>query len=167
MFVDSASFRAPERLPVNGSYVNASHVSNGHVSERSVAPDVPTNVRAASGLPRNDPFDDVDPAVAERLRLETELADVKQRIVDARSLMAERQAAISEALRVELESSRDAIAELERRHADAVSTVRTAGRSEVDAILTEARRRAASVLSVPTPNDSTSDLARGTQPDAS
>jgi hypothetical protein len=159
MFVDATSLRFPECSPAVQIRFNKAQyppaVASG-LNGWTMPPDRESVI--ASG---NELLDDFEPMIVERRRLEAELAAAKQRTFDARTLQADREAAITEALRVELESSRAAIAELERHHAEAVATVQASGRAEVESILAEARRRVAQLT------ESTTEPGSGPVPDVS
>ena len=87
----------------------------------------------------------VDPLEEERARLETDIAMAKARLFAAKHAAAELDAQTKQALRAELASSRDDLADLERRHADAVLAIRQQASDEVDRIFADARSQAADI----------------------
>ncbi|HSL74719.1 MAG TPA: hypothetical protein VK853_09630 [Ilumatobacteraceae bacterium] len=89
----------------------------------------------------------VDPVEEERVRLETEIAVAKARLLAAQHAAAQRDAESKQALRQELSASRDQLAELERTHESAVREVREAASSEVERLLAAAHRQAAEIES--------------------
>jgi hypothetical protein len=81
----------------------------------------------------------------ELARMQAELASAKRELATARQRAAAREAASSEAIRAEVTSSREALADLERRHHEAVRMVREAADAEVTRILAGARTAASSI----------------------
>jgi hypothetical protein len=77
------------------------------------------------------------------VRLQAEIAAANERILAARHRAAEREASAKEALRTEIVEARNAVAEMEHRHQEALAIVRDAAQAEVERILTDARRVAA------------------------
>lgn len=100
----------------------------------------PTN-----GTPINGDTTDyaIDVADQERANLQAELAATKERIVRARHRAETREAEAREALRAEIASTRDILAEIERQYREAVSTIQATARAEVERVLAEARSVAA------------------------
>lgn len=91
-----------------------------------------------------------DELETERAGLEAEIAAARARTAVAKHRAAQRDAEMRAALRVELEASKDALADMEREHAVAVALVREAADVEVAEILAAARRQvAASVVIEP------------------
>ena len=80
----------------------------------------------------------------QRARLEADLAAATARKLLAQHRAAELDAEAKELLRVELATSRETLAEIERQHAETVALVRRNAQSEVDRILADAQRRAGS-----------------------
>lgn len=78
----------------------------------------------------------------ERARLLGEIAAANERI-DRASDVAAREAATRDALRAEVTATRDALAEVEHQHLQAVATLRDETAAEVERILAEAHRLAA------------------------
>jgi hypothetical protein len=87
----------------------------------------------------------VDPLEEERARLESDIAMAKARLFAAKHAAAQLDAETKQALRAELASSRDDLANLERQHADSVRAIRQQASDEVDRILADARREAADI----------------------
>lgn len=85
----------------------------------------------------------VDGADVERASLQAELAAAKERIVRARNRADAREAEAREALRAEIASTRDILAEIERQYREAVSMIQATARAEVERVLAEARQVAA------------------------
>ncbi len=100
----------------------------------------PTN-----GTPINGDTTDcaIDGADEERASLQAELAATKERIVRARHRAEAREAEAREALRAEIASTRDILAEIERQYREAVSAIQATARAEVERVLAEARSVAA------------------------
>lgn len=87
----------------------------------------------------------IDPLEDERARLETDIAMAKARLFAAKHAAAELDSQTKQALRTELASSRDDLADLERGHADAVHAIRQQASDEVDRILADTRIQVADI----------------------
>jgi hypothetical protein len=79
----------------------------------------------------------------EQARLRSEIAAAKERTEAARARIAQHDADWRSALRAELESTRERLAEMERVHREAVTVVRESAKLEVERILAEAHQLAA------------------------
>jgi hypothetical protein len=99
------------------------HVMNGHVTNGD-----------AGRVP-------VEAVEEQRARLEADLAAAKARLLAARHRAAELDASAKEQMRAELAASREALAEMERQHAETIALVRRNAQTEVERILADARRR--------------------------
>ncbi len=100
----------------------------------------PTNGTPINGDAVNHTVDGAD---AERASLQAELAAAKERIVRARNRAEAREAEVREALRAEIASTRDILAQIERQYREAVSMIQFPARREVERVLAEARQVAA------------------------
>jgi hypothetical protein len=80
----------------------------------------------------------------QRARLEADLAAATARKLAAQHRAAQLDAEAKELLRVELATSRETLAEIERQHAETIALVRRNAQTEVDRILADAHRRAGS-----------------------
>lgn len=101
-------------------------------------------------LPINEPWPELehDELETERAGLEAEIAAARARTAAAKHRAAQRDAEMRAALRVELEASKDALADMEREHAVAIALVREAADVEVAEILAAARRQVAAPVAV-------------------
>jgi DNA-binding ferritin-like protein len=83
----------------------------------------------------NGAHEDLD---AERARLEGEIAAARTRAVVARQRLASRDADVQELMRRELEATREAIADMDRRHRAALAEIDRAADEQVERILADA-----------------------------
>jgi molybdopterin-guanine dinucleotide biosynthesis protein len=83
-----------------------------------------------------------DPVEEERARLETDIAVAKARLLAAQHQAAQLDAQTKQTMRAELAASRETLAALDHRHAEAVRLVRERADREIEQILTDARDEA-------------------------
>lgn len=82
---------------------------------------------------------DRDPSVDERVRLESQIDDARQRTADSVERARRREAAVRSALRAEIEATRAALADLDRRHRVALDVVHEAAELEIQRLRASAR----------------------------
>jgi uncharacterized sporulation protein YeaH/YhbH (DUF444 family) len=74
---------------------------------------------------------DHDPSVAERVRLEAQIAEARQRTAASVERARNREEAVRRALRAEIEATRVALADLDSRHRTALGMVHEAAELEI------------------------------------
>ncbi len=92
----------------------------------------------ATALPA-DPVTDDDRMVADVARLQTDLVAAKERLESARTRLSGRDRALQEALRLELASAQEMLAQLDRTHQAAIAKIHADAQAEVERILSAAR----------------------------
>ncbi len=80
----------------------------------------------------------VDAADLELIRLQDEIEAAEQRLVAARKRVEARDDEARLALRAEIESTRERLAEMERSHQEALTMIRDAANDEIERICSEA-----------------------------
>jgi phage terminase small subunit len=115
----------------------ASHepADGNEIAEEHVAVEV---VQDAVDEPLEEPLDAAAPSTAEgneREQLERELADTHEAIAAARQRLADREAAVKEALREELVASRERLAEMDRAHDVRITAIRAEADAAVSVIM--------------------------------
>ncbi|MFZ4719274.1 MAG: hypothetical protein ACOYMR_07600 [Ilumatobacteraceae bacterium] len=115
--------------PADGNEIAEEHVAVEVVQD---AVDEPVDE------PLDEPLDAAAPSTAEgneREQLERELADTHEAIAAARQRLADREAAVKEALREELVASRERLAEMDRAHDVRITAIRAEADAAVSVIM--------------------------------
>lgn len=92
----------------------------------------------ATALPVDHVTDD-ERMAAEVARLQTDLVAAKERLESARTRLSGRDRALQEALRLELASAQEMLAQLDRTHQTAIAKIHADAQAEVERILSAAR----------------------------